>query len=298
MATNMLNLDETAFGRVRRFVQRTPEKTPDAMYTDFLREGVTQDLAKSIEWQTRGRETNPVWQEHCRGMLMADSFYRVLSRANGWRNQPEHRQVDLINHVAYCPRHLTPVLSWEEMHKEAALTAYWRHIAVRSPQIHATHELRRPGLFISQGNPLIGASPDAMVYPKNIEVNPQPLYIVMVRCPYDTRNGHPEKALPESVYTNGANKRWCFVPDQDLYMRGQVEMLITGTKLCDVVIYTTQGIHVDQMEKTLCPRLPSTRCPRLPLLVNREYTDDASRYMKDASLFVKEHLFPWMVESV
>ena len=290
MAANMLNLDETAFGRVRRFVQRTHQKTPDAMYTDFLKESITPDLAKSIERQTRGRETNPVWQEHCRGMLMADSFYRVLRGARHWRNQPEHRPIDLINHVAYRPRHLTPVLSWEEMHKEAALAAYWKHIAVRSPKIHETHELRRPGLFISEENPLIGASPDAMVYPKDIEVNLQPLQIVMVRCPYDTRNEHPEKALPRNVYTQGGHERWIFVQDQDLYMRGQVEMLITGTKLCDVVIYTTQGIHVDQMKK---PHF-------IPEFVGSwgDAMNPASGYMKDASLFVKEHLFPWMVESV
>ena len=148
MATNMLNLDETAFGRVRRFVQGTRQKSPDGMYTDFLKESITPDLAKSIEWQTRGRETNPVWQEHCRGILMADSFYRVLSGALHWRNQPEHRPIDLINHVAYRPRHLTPVLSWEEIHKEAALAAYWRHISF---EIVLTSELEVLALLMREG---------------------------------------------------------------------------------------------------------------------------------------------------
>ena len=240
------------------------------MYDSFLQPGKDQARANAIA--LRSGENEEQFKNLSRGMLLAQDFKRVSKECQDLRLDPTRKQDELIQ-LLLGEQTVTPSMAWERDHKQQALDKYWEYVrhGENGAMNHETHRLcRNPGIIFSQDNPLIGAAPDALVYAKDTPIRsrldefkvklpcgvPNPLLncpngfhldrIVMVKCPYGVRNTLLRDPVPKYAMGERCNGRWYIKRHHEWFSQLQGELGIMGAFYCDVVIYTTKGIHVHE----------------------------------------------------
>ena len=218
------------------------------VYDAFFQQNLTETTVKEIEEMTRGR--NQAWRDLRQGIVSASKVKKVIKgmeslekyrrRSSYWFDEPE----DPVE-VVMCAEsgYVSDSMQWGSDKKEAALVEYWDEYC---SELHETHELLRPGLSMSNKNPLVGVSPDSILRPKDSSDNDS-VTLVKVKCPHFARSWEPAAAA-HKVGNTRSNGDFYLKPQHDLNYNIQFQLGVLDLEECDLVIYTNKGIHLENID--------------------------------------------------
>ena len=221
--------------RVRRHMQTMRDEDDiDENYADFLQEGIPNGVIQHIENTTRGQHNNPRWHAMRKGLVTASNIKKVVTAMKRPWIKPSKLKSDLLNGIS-SP--MNDAMEWGIDYEEDALDEYVEQMDLDG------FKLCRPGLFLYPNNPLVGASPDGVIYEKGVP-NAQPNMLVEVKCPYSSRFKDPEEAAVQDACEIGANGNLCLKRNSKWYYQIQAQMGVVGVTRCDLVVFTLEGIEI------------------------------------------------------
>ena len=213
---------------------------------DFIREGTSPSVRAAIEEATRGRMQNPVWNKMRKGVVMASDFQelRFTGCDADFMTDPILERKTKRKPIA--------ATKWEVAREKEALDKYLEKRVAKTRSSLPT-ELKRTGIIMSSSHPLIGASPQAIVYTKH---NPRPVCVVLVKSSHQDRNRHP-KEVEQEVIESASNNKMRLQHDHPWYYEAQATMGVVGVRVCDVVMATNKGIRIKRVvaERSFFARL-------------------------------------------
>lgn len=117
----------------------------------------------------------------------------------------------------------------------------YEKIAIKKlDELSSNHlKVQECGIFISKEYPFIAASPDGLL---------AELTVVEVKCPYTSRNQEINEVTVPYLFKIAENK-YGLKKEHPYYYQIQTELLVTGRKFCDFIVYTFkdfQRITVDR----------------------------------------------------
>ena len=233
----------TAIQRVRAHRSGCRWQNVDDVCDDFLREGTSPSLRAAIEEATQGQRENPVWHLMQKGIVMASDFHEVMERwklvryagaKQFYATKPIMERKVKIQSIA--------AKKWKVAQQTEALHKYWEKRVAKTRSSLPT-ELKRTGIIMSPSHPLIGASPQAIVYTKH---NPRPVCVVLVKGSYQDRNRRP-KEVEQEVVERAPNSRMCIPRYHPWFYEAQATMGVVGVRFCDVVMATNKGIRIKRV---------------------------------------------------
>ena len=105
---------------------------------------------------------------------------------------------------------------------------------------HRRLHVSEAGLLLDKNCPYLGCSADGVVtcHCKNHDKK-----LIEIKCPYALCDATPKDAAKERgcIKQNG---KWVLKTSSDYYTQIQGQLGISNVKVCDLVVYTTKGIHV------------------------------------------------------
>ena len=230
--------------RVRQHRKTFPkEVNKDDVYDHFLEHALPKETIDQMEKVTRGQNDSNAWHSLRRGLITATKFKRV---SNGMKRLEKHPGVEPLNLLSQIVSggngssysFACDAIEWGLEQEAVALKKYWKDHWGKHEE---THELRQPGLVMSEHNPLVGASPDGVIYTKGAD--PKPVLLVEVKCPHSNRNMDPEAAANVACCKEVSKGRFEVKRTHDWFYQVQAIMGVMGIPACDLVIYTKKGIH-------------------------------------------------------
>ena len=244
----MAHLHLTAKERVRSHRALMPNASRGRAYENFMSRPLSAATIREIEEMTRGQRNNPVWDDLRKGVISASYLLDVVRHMRTYWHPDRldgrgFMYQDPMDCVMNDPVFFPAAMDWARAHKEEALRKYWDE---RCHQLHDDFELRRPGMFMSKENPLLGASPTAAIFPKNIP-NAKPGLLIQVMCPYKFRNDDPYDAAQMVLNVDQYGKVYVKRSNNKNFQL-QALMGVVGVDSCDVVVYTKKGICVGHVQ--------------------------------------------------
>ena len=203
---------------------------------DFIREGTSPSVRAAIEEATRGRMQNPVWNKMRKGVIMASDFRELRFPGLGADFFTDPIMERKVKRKPIASR------KWEVANEKDALDKYWEKRVAKTRSSLPT-ELKRTGIIMSRSHPLIGASPQAIVFTKH---NPRPVCVVLVKCSHQDRNRHP-KEVEQEVVEQAPSNRVCIPRHHPWFYEAQATMGVVGVRVCDVVMATNKGIRIKRV---------------------------------------------------
>ena len=211
------------------------------VYEAIVKASTSKENITRIEEMTRGQSKNPNWFKLRNGLVTASKFKEVLDDMKTMHEQPfdtEYQMGEIGDKlIDYEGKEVKPpneAMKWGNKHEAVALQHYESIMNTKCPGMN----LRRPGLFIYDKHPMIGASPDGIVS----YIDPQGRrseWLVEVKCPYNARDDDPKVAAQK----RGMHGEALVMDDKHMwYPQVQAQMGILGMRRCDLVVYTKKGI--------------------------------------------------------
>lgn len=216
---------------------------------------------------TLGQNTNPTWKEMRKGIITASNFKRVYTRSISMEKNPDAKPDALLRHLLGDNKpHSGPVpaaLKWGHDHEEKARSMYTQV----EKKKHRRLQVDGAGLLLDVDCPYLGCSADGVV---SCHCKTHDRKLIEIKCPYALRDKSPKDAAKE----RGCIKRdgkWLLKPSSDYYTQIQGQLGIHNLKVCDLVVYTTKGIHV------------------IPVNFDQDFFDDLKKRLTQ---FFTKHMFP------
>jgi len=228
--------------RLRAYLHQLEECTID---TDTLLAKFTTDMPYTdtdiacIEQATVGQHCSSTWHELRKQLVTASNFKRVISRTETILANPEESCTVLLNDLVSRSKNIEniPAVAWGQKKENVARMMYTR-VERRN---HIGFAVRMTGLFASSENPFIACSPDGIVSCRCRTVHEDRL--IEIKCPYSKRFDSPKDAAVHCGARND-NGVWTMDKTHKYYAQIQGQCGIVGMNWCDLVIFTTKGIHV------------------------------------------------------
>ena len=198
---------------------------------------VTQSKAKEIERNTRGQAEVGLWFYHRRLRITASNFGRIAKR------RPTTPVASTVKSLLYSKHLETKEIRWGKTHEIDAKSAYITYLTSRG---HHDADVTESGLVISEEEPCLGCSPDALV-----NIHDCGLGIAEFKCPYTAQSQTPQEAATAS--NKGGS---CFLDssgkvllkkNHNYYYQVQGTLAITKREWCDFVVWTPKGLSVERI---------------------------------------------------
>ena len=229
--------------KAREFIksQTEPDSSSDTSNAFVNSISFSAEDSDYIEHCTRGQSTNSSWFEMRRGMITASNFKKVATHVYSGRNAPS-----LLNSLLQCEPEsdhsiTTPSLAWGKKKENTAKMLYEK--ALKKQHKHLT--IDSTGLIVSTIHPFIGCSPDGIVKCRCAKTHSSKL--LEIKCPYTMKHLAPKDAALNKGCTMVDGKLQ-LTQSSEYYHQVQGQMGICGFQMCDLVIFTTRGIEVIQVE--------------------------------------------------
>ena len=204
-----------AVARDHDYMKETPEDT-------FLRNIHVTDIdnaeIRRIEQSTKGQSTNPAWYDERSIRLSSSRFGRICKAtqrtdfralANSFTKVTQIKNKAIDHGLRYEP------------------------VAIRKYESETGTKITDCGVFVCSDVPFLAASPDRTVDDD---------LLVEVKCPYSAKDNLITK---ETVpYLEDASGSLTLRTDHDYYYQVQGQLLCTGRKECDFVVYTLKDIKI------------------------------------------------------
>ncbi|XP_078586122.1 uncharacterized protein LOC144868000 [Branchiostoma floridae x Branchiostoma japonicum] len=195
---------------------------------------ISNDDVQVLERATRDQANSPLWSMARRGRLTASNFYRVYTKVQSIKKDPENPKVESLLATIMGYTRTTPNLAalkyGREMEDEAkkALFAEFskEHEGARCEQV---------GLVLSEHKAYLGASPDA-IFSCNCHATRQ---VVELKCPHSSKDTVPS---PDTcVYLVNGCDGVTLKRKHAYYAQCQGQMALTGCKSCMFYAYSRHG---------------------------------------------------------
>ncbi|KAH8037706.1 hypothetical protein HPB51_015751 [Rhipicephalus microplus] len=179
----------------------------------------------SIEEETRGQASSPEWHEQRRLRLTASNFYAVCTRKDSTPCDA------LVKRLLQPKGFTTAATEHGKQHESVAL------------QLYATEKetvVQPCGLFIDLKHWFLAATPDGLVGTDRI---------VEVKCPLKYKEHEPLEAARNFSEKKQRDGTPVLSRSHSYFYQVQGQLHITGRIICDFVVYTTKGIHVQEIRR-------------------------------------------------
>ena len=180
---------------------------------------ISADRFSAIERDTQLQSHSPLWSQERMKRLTASNFGRIAKATE---------RLDIAGLVSNLlrPRNLDNIAAVKHgrKHESVALAAY---------TMNTQNTVNKCGLFVFQELPFLAATPDGVV---------EPGLLVEVKCPYT----HRDKAITHATvpYLIEQDGILQLNPNHDYHYQIQGQLMITGKRECDLVVYTKVDLKV------------------------------------------------------
>ncbi len=202
-------------------------------FAEFLRGKITADIREKIFQQTKQQSLCPIWKQQRLGALTASVLHRA---ARYTRDDPENYVVQLImGTTKFCGNSAT---DYGQKYEVIARKLYEKSMKPK----HKHLKVMNSGLMINKDNPLLRASPDALVTCHCCGKG-----LLEIKCPYTetfkTMTG--EEIAQEGKYhlKIGGGKVQLKRTSQ-WYTQVQTQLAVTQYSWCDFLVFTQKEPHL------------------------------------------------------
>ena len=203
---------------------------------------VNRDKSHAIEVETREQTESVKWWEERRLRITASKFGEVVTR----KKQNCEKFVERLQcTTAIDAKKLPTSLKHGRDYEHIATRKYHKYMTMTGHKL----DIWPSEFVVREDYPHLGASPDGKV----LDPLAHPHFgILEVKCPYKYRSVKPREAA-------AMDKDFCLASGtpghNDLYLRKshhhysqvQGQMMVTGAKWCDFVVYTFKGLHIERI---------------------------------------------------
>lgn len=192
------------------------ESPHDVLLENLLLRNVTSAKTEEVEKNTRAQADSPEWHERRSCRITASMFYTVC--------HSKTYSDSLIKRILAPKAVHTRAVVHGKVHEPIAISQYEESLGIM---------VEKCGLFISNKYPFLAASPDGLIGQETL---------VEVKCPYASRNSLiNEVTVP---YLEKCNGQLFLRKTHPYYAQVQGQLLCTGRKYCNFIIYTFKDMKV------------------------------------------------------
>ncbi|XP_077484482.1 uncharacterized protein LOC144094390 [Amblyomma americanum] len=206
-----------------------PDMPPDELAEKAERQlqelQVDKELCEQIEAQTRGQADHSNWFEQRRLSLTASNFHAVCIRR-------DCTPCDALVKALLHPKSFTnSATEHGKQHESVALQLYGAQM---------NRVVQPCGLFVDLEHGFLAASPDGVVDEDRI---------VEVKCPLTAKEDEPLEAARKFSEKKEKEGDPVLRRSHRYFYQVQGQLHVTRRSICDFVVYTTKGIHVQEVRR-------------------------------------------------
>ncbi len=190
---------------------------------------------------TAGQSNNLEWFRQKYGSLTSSNFGRIIRYVTTRKADPDNIVRDVMNYGAWgkpLPRTNIPSLKHGLRYESVARNHYIKRLAVN----HKDISVAETGLHVHQDLPFLRASPDGLVH-----CTCHGNRLIEIKCPFSARDISVREGIRSKKikYLNVLpDFSLALKTNSDYYFQVQGAMAITGTSVCDFVVYTKKTMEV------------------------------------------------------
>jgi predicted phage-related endonuclease len=187
--------------------------------------------ARKLEANTREQANSPLWTKERSKRITASNFGRFMLRKTPLTKK-------FVDSVLKTKSFTSSATSYGSANEKVAINMY------RKKTCNHVHGC---GFVVNPKFPFLGASPDGKV------CDPFATGILEVKCPFIMRDRTIKEALADEVM----KKKICIEQIQDkvqmkrdhmYWYQVQGQLLVTGAKFCEFVLFTRQDLFIERIE--------------------------------------------------
>ena len=202
---------------------------------------VTREAAQKIEEQTRAQAENNEWKYERRKRITAS---RVGGIAKIKKTTKRSNKVKDLLYSTYRGNEATRYGS------EMEDRTIQQYVTYQERNGHPDVTVQKCGLFISEQNNWLAATPDGIVHDPSDASHPQGL--VEIKNPFSVRDKEIREACNSSAFCLQIDKKTSNIQlnqRHDYYYQTQCQMYCTDTQWCDFVVRTNKDLHVERIHR-------------------------------------------------
>ena len=200
------------------------------VYKDVLKAvATTPQQEQNLAEATKDQANSALWKAHRKGRITASNSYRILNfraPASVLRKIMQYDCSDLS---------WVPSIKWGVSNEANAKDQYCKYMEGK----HKNFQFENTGLHLFTDCPFIACSPDGLA-----RCDCHGIFLVEVKCPFkykDVMPTHPT-ALQDTQYCLDGQGN--LKQKHPYYCQVQTQMLVTSVEVCDLVIWTSSGMHI------------------------------------------------------
>ncbi|XP_035663260.1 uncharacterized protein LOC118406968 [Branchiostoma floridae] len=194
---------------------------------------VSKEQVAALEKATRAQSNSPIWSMARQGRITASNFYKIYTRVQTIKSNPEESTDSLLGTIMGYKRVSENVraLKYGRTMEEEAKAALFQQFS----QEHEDARCEQKGLVISEHKAYLGASPDALF---TCKCHGQ--QVVEIKCPIRCKDAVPSISNVDYLYessTGGVQLK----QKNAYYAQCQGQMALTGCRACIFYVYSKHG---------------------------------------------------------
>ena len=202
---------------------------------------ITREEARTIEVKTRDQADCEMWNSERRKRITASKVGSIA------KMREKTKRSNKVREFLYSTFRGNEATRFGSVMEEVAKQEYITH---RRRNYHPEFSAKTCGLFISEQNNWLAATPDGMVNdPSNIA---QPLGIIEIKNPFSVRDKDLIEACSSSSFClelNKENNTTRLKRRHDYYYQIQCQLYCTDLSWCDFILRTNKGIHIERIHR-------------------------------------------------
>jgi hypothetical protein len=211
------------FGVMHDHSYCTSQDPTDKILKDLKVSEISEHDITCIERATLRQSENEMWLKERQKRLNSSSFGRICKRTSKTDSQKMARS--MLSTAQINSRSL----AHGRLYESVAVSAYERYAGVKTTPC---------GLFVCKQYPFLAASPGRVI---NADL------LVEVKCPFVARD---YKITPQTIpYLKNQNDVLALDNKHDYYYQVQGQMLCTGAKAVDFVVFTFKDLYVCRVNR-------------------------------------------------
>lgn len=185
---------------------------------------------KDTEQETRGQYKNRNWVTVRKGLITASKVKTICHCVDGRKTAEK-----ILESKVFYGDDVPDAIKYGRNNESKALKMF-----VRTHRYHHRNcSFYQPGIFLSESEPFLAASPDGIVTCKHCGK-----FLVEVKCLYKNRNSHPKTAIKERDFcVQNSDGSYQLRQTHEYFYQIQCQMAVTGITTCYLVIFTNRGIE-------------------------------------------------------
>lgn len=193
----------------------------DKILEDLLLKNVSQEKIEQVEIQTRQQDKSPEWHKYRSCRATASLFYTITHARTG--------QKHILEKIMHPKDTNTKAITHGKIYEEITKIQYESEFGIN---------IQKCGLFINKDYPFLAASPDGLIGEETV---------VEIKCPYSARH---KPINPVTVpYLEMVDGQLSLKKKHPYYAQIQGQLLCTGRKYCNFIVYTFKEIKVLYISK-------------------------------------------------